>query len=298
MSISFFCIATEPIKNMYPIKESINSILPLADEIIIVFGREEEETYKYFKNLDEKIKIYNTNKWPIDWSYDVMTYHFDYALKKCTADICIKIDIDFIFKAYTHEQITNFKNLIKNQINLNHIIYIPRYNYYPNNKFILFKKGTYAVNKYLLNKENKKYFIGRKNYSNISIIENEYSEIVLEDIDLSVINYDCTFMNKEKLITKQYYWFNAYLKMFGSLSRFNIDKKILNNKEEIIKFVTDRVKERIKWAQKKTLKGGDYFFKYDFNFNPKIIREKLIKLDKDLYGYNYFGRKDIIELLE
>ena len=32
MSISFFCIATEPIKNMYPIKESINtdigSIMP------------------------------------------------------------------------------------------------------------------------------------------------------------------------------------------------------------------------------------------------------------------------------
>ena len=56
MSISF-CIATEPVKNMYPIKESINSILPLADEIIIVFGREEEETSKYFKNLDKKIKI-------------------------------------------------------------------------------------------------------------------------------------------------------------------------------------------------------------------------------------------------
>jgi len=298
MIISFFCIATEPIKNMYPIKESINSILPLADEIIIVFGREEEGTSKYFKNLDKKIKIYNTNKWPIDWSYDVMTYHFDYALKQCTGDICIKIDIDFIFKAYTQKQITNFKNLINNQRDLNHIIYIPRYNYYPNNKFILFKKGTYAINKYLLDKENKKYFIGRKNYGNIIIIENEYSEIVLENIDLSFINYDCIFMNKEKLINKQYYWFNAYLKFFGNLSRFNIDEKILNNKDEIIKFVTNRVKERIKWAQKKTLKGGDYFFNYDFNFNPEVIREKLIKLDKDQYGYNYFGRKDIIDLLK
>ena len=42
-----------------------------------------------------------------------MTYHFDYALRQCTGDICIKIDIDFIFKAYTQDQINNFKNLIK-----------------------------------------------------------------------------------------------------------------------------------------------------------------------------------------
>ena len=103
-------------------------------------------------------------------------------------------------------------------------------------------------------------------------------------------------MNKEKLIEKQYYWFNAYLKFFGSLSRFSIDKKILNNKDKIIKFVTDRVKERIKWAQKKAL-NGDYFFNYDFDFNPKVIRDKLLKLDNNQYGYNYFGRKDIIELL-
>jgi hypothetical protein len=298
MSISFFCIATEPIKNMYPIKESINSILPLADEIIIVFGREEEETYKYFKNLDKKIKIYNTNKWPIDWSYDVMTYHFDYALKQCTGDICIKVDIDHIYKQVNKNEIELFRNNLLSNLNKNHIIWIPKLNYLPKNKFLKIKRGTYCINKKLLDNENKKFYIGRKKYVNTIIIEEKYNEIEIDNLDMAFLNYDCTFMTRKKLIEKQYYWYNAYLKLFGSLSHFNVPDDILNRDNDMIDFVVNRVKERIKWAQKKTLKGQNYFFNFDFNFNPKVIRERLLNLDENQYGYNYFGRDDIIEILK
>ena len=298
MSISFFCIATEPIKNMYPIKESINSILPLADEIIIVFGRPEKETENYFNSLDKKIKIFNTDKWPINWSYDVMTYHFDYALKQCTGDICIKIDIDHIYKQSKPDEIKLFRNNLLNQINNSHIIWLPKLNYLPKNKFLKIKRGTYCINKKLLDSENKNFYIGRKKYVNTIIIEKEYNEIELDNLDMAFLNYDCTFMTKKKLIEKQYYWYNAYLKLFGSLSHFNVPDDILNKEEEMINFVVNRVKERIKWAQKKTSKGHDYFFSFDFDFNPQVIRDRLLKLNEDQYGFNYFGRADIIELLK
>ena len=62
--LSFFAIATEPFKNGYPIIECITSILNVADEIIIVYGREENESEKQLLQLSEKVKVFKT-KWPL-----------------------------------------------------------------------------------------------------------------------------------------------------------------------------------------------------------------------------------------
>tara|TARA_B100000674_G_C37943972_1_gene963971 strand:- start:162 stop:1049 length:888 start_codon:yes stop_codon:yes gene_type:complete len=290
--ISFFCVATEPLKNRYPIKESIHSILPLADEVIVIFGRREEETEKYLLNLNKKIKLINTDKWNIDWSYDIMTYHFDFALKQCSGDICIKFDIDHIYRQTDINFINEFRNGLFSMINKYHIFYIPKYNYLPNNKFLMFENGTYCINSYLLKKEGKKFNIGREKYVNTIIIEGDKKIYVIKDERYGFVNYDCTFMTKELFIEKQYRWYMAYYKLFGDLERFNITFDILNDHEKILKFVTDRVFNRIKWAKKKNV-----FYEFKYNYNPNIIREKIGNLNENHYGYNYFQREDILKLL-
>jgi hypothetical protein len=58
MKVSGFTFIRNAVKNDYPIVQAINSILPLCDEFIVVFGNSEYETRTLIENIDSsKIKI-------------------------------------------------------------------------------------------------------------------------------------------------------------------------------------------------------------------------------------------------
>lgn len=290
MFISFFCIATEPLKNKYPILESIKSILPLADEIVVILGRDEEESARRIRDLDKKVKIYKTDLWPIDWSYDVMTYHFDYGLKKCQGDFCVKFDIDYIFK---YEDGFKLDKVLKEDY---HKIYLPKYNYLDRNHWMIFKKGIYCINKKLILKEHNgdmdSFFVGNRNYVNELIIQGEMREHIYGGNDIKVFNYDCSFMDKNLFYEKQYRWYNAYYKKWGNLNHFGLTLEILNDEDKLIKFVIDRTRDRIFHA----IKNGTIYFD-TFKYNPALIRGKLRGIKRDEYGYNYFGIINLREIL-
>jgi len=285
MKISFFCIATEPFKNKYPIIESIKSILPIADEVVVIFGREEKSSYKDIKKLGNKVKIYQTNLWPIDWSYDVMTYHFDFGLKKCTGDFCVKFDIDYIFKYRSEDTL---KKIFSKNIDKYHKIYLPKYNYLDKNHWMVYPKGIYCINKKLILKDHNgdedAFFVGNRNYVNELIVQGKITEWVYPGGDIKVFNYDCTFMNSDLFYDKQYRWYNAYYKKWGNLKYFGLTLEILNDKDKLIKFAIERTKERIEYAAK----NGKIYFD-NLKFNPAQIRGKLRKIGKNEYGHNFFG---------
>ena len=280
MKISFFCIATEPFKNQYPIKQSVRSILPIADEIIMVFGRREKKSEEYFSNLSDKIKVYNTDQWPIEWKYSVMTYHFDFALQKCTGDICIKFDIDYVFNCQDKNSFEDgFKPFLDK-----HLIYLPKINYLDKNFGRYFEKGIYAVNRKLLLEENRKYWIGVKDYVNTLFIDGEYEIGIIskKKTQMWVFNFDCTFMNKTIFKEKQYRWYMAYYLENGNLDKFNLTLEQVEDKENLCDFIIKKQIDKIDYAMKKKLiiEPGPY---------PRIIRKELEKLTPEKYGYNYFG---------
>ena len=284
MFISFFCIATEPFKNRYPIIESIKSILPLADEVIVVLGREEKSSTKVIKQIDPKVKVYRTNLWPVDWAYDVMTYHFDFGFKKCRGDFCVKFDIDYVFK-YRDEFRLN--DLFKKKDNY-HKIYLPKYNYVDKNHWMIFKRGIYCINKKLILKEHNNdedsFFIGNKNYVNELIIQTKMREYVYDGPDIKVFNYDCSFMDKGLFYEKQFRWYNAYYKKWGNLNHFGLTNEVLNNEDKLIQFTIERTRDRIEYAGKHGLIYFDCF-----KYNPPLIRFKLRQMTYKDYGFNFFG---------
>jgi len=292
MRISFFCIATEPLKNKYPIFESVKSVLPLADEVVIVLGREEKKSEKMLMKLGDKIKIYKTNLWPIDWVYDVMTYHFDYALKKCTGDFCVKFDIDYIFK-YKEDHV--LRELFKRNDKF-HKIYLPKYNYLDKCHWMIFKRGIYCINKKLILKDHHgdedAYFVGNKNYVNELIIEGKMKEFIYEGDLIKVFNYDCSFMDKDLFYEKHYRWYNAYYKKWGNLDHFGLTIDILKNKDKLLNFVIERTKDRIEYAAK----NGNIYFD-SFKYNPPLIRGRLRQMESNEYGFNYFGMLKISNIL-
>jgi glycosyltransferase involved in cell wall biosynthesis len=277
MKISFFTTATEPFK--YPIIESIKSIIPLADEIIIIYGREEYESEKQLLELSPIIKIIHTNKWNEKWKYDTMTEHLNIGLDNCSGDICIKFDIDFIFGSNDKEK---FIDQIKKTRNRYHVYYLPRINFMNKKYGSIYKKGLYAINATLLRKDNKKFKIKIKNYTNTIIINESYNQYIISDKEMYVYNFDCTFMDKETLKKKYFYWYNAYNLYYGNLELFDLLTSDLNDTTNLMNKIISKKIKKIK-----TKLDFNEFIKIEKY--PDIIQEKINNLDETQYGYNYFG---------
>lgn len=96
MKISGFTIVRNAEKFYFPIKQSIESILPLVDEFIITLGDSDDETEKIINSIQsDKIKIY-PRVWDLspDNKGHVYSDETNFALSKCTGDWCFYIQAD------------------------------------------------------------------------------------------------------------------------------------------------------------------------------------------------------------
>lgn len=104
MKVSGFTFVRNGIKFDYPFRESILSILPLVDEMIVNVPDSEDETLKAVKDINSpKIRIIQTN-----WNGDVpsggkiLSHHTNLALKECSGDWCLYIQADEIISEQDH----------------------------------------------------------------------------------------------------------------------------------------------------------------------------------------------------
>jgi hypothetical protein len=97
MIISGFTFVRNAIKYDYPIIESIKSVLPLVDEMIICLGKSEDGTETLIDSIkSDKIKIINTDWDTSKFNKGGMIYanQTDIALKACKGDWCVYIQGD------------------------------------------------------------------------------------------------------------------------------------------------------------------------------------------------------------
>ena len=161
-----------------------------------------------------------------------------------------------------------------------HIIQMPRINYLPEGYFSFYKNmGPYIINTHLLKKNKLKYYIGVKGYCNTICIEGHHNVIIVDNFDYAIINYDCSFMNKNQYLEKQYRWFNAYYKYFGTLDRFNITYEDISDTDRLFKFCLDRIK---------CVRSKHYEY-IGYEMNPTIIKERILGLTNNLFGKHYFN---------
>ena len=288
-TLSIFCCATEPIANSYPIYESISSFLNLADEIVVVYGREEPESEKVLKSISDKIKICKTNAWPIDWTYSVMTNHFNIGMNVCKGDLVFKIDIDYICRCDDLKNPVAMREYLFSHIDTHHIIQMPRINYLAEGYYVFCKNmGPYIINTRLLKRDNKKYYIGVVGYANTICVDDNHNEIIVDNYDYAVVNYDCSFMNVNQYLEKQNKWFMAYFKQFGSLERFGITAEDIQNKDKLLKFCMSRMFAR----------RTRHFVREGYDLNPTIIKERIKNLTDDQFGKSYFKMEDFKNVIK
>ena len=99
MTISAFTITTNAIKNQYPIIESVKSILPLVDEVVIVDGGSTDGTIEQLRALGDKVRVIvdKDTIWEDDWTYWRMGKNWNRAFHECKGDWLIKFDADYVF---------------------------------------------------------------------------------------------------------------------------------------------------------------------------------------------------------
>jgi glycosyltransferase involved in cell wall biosynthesis len=96
MKISGFTFVRNALVFGYPAMESINSLLPLCDELVIAAGMSDDDTVEFLRSIDNpKIKIIET-VWDEQLRVDGLIYsqQTNIALNECTGDWCIYLQAD------------------------------------------------------------------------------------------------------------------------------------------------------------------------------------------------------------
>jgi len=98
MKISGFSMVRNATKLYYPIKQAIESILPICDEFVVAVGKGDEDDYtrEEIESIDsDKIKIIDT-EWDIENQKNGIIHaeQTNLALDHCTGDWCFYIQAD------------------------------------------------------------------------------------------------------------------------------------------------------------------------------------------------------------
>lgn len=96
MKISGFTMVRNAEKYYFPVKESIESILPICDELIVAVGDSEDNTRSLIESIgSDKIRIYDRIWSEQDFKESkILAKETNFALSKCTGDWCFYIQAD------------------------------------------------------------------------------------------------------------------------------------------------------------------------------------------------------------
>lgn len=269
MRISAFTVITEPEKMGYPYLESIKSFSEFCDEVIIVAGRKEQKSEELIRRVNN-VRFINTNSWPVDWHYDHMRDHFNIGLLNSKGDFSFKFDVDHIFDKRCIE---NLRSILDTCYENTHIIRLRSYNIMQKDRgYIKNYTGTFIVNRFLLNRNGIDY--GFSNESGSNQVVAKKAELLEKRVSLYIFNYSDFFMTKQQIIEKTKRWHKAFFRKTG---RENVNYANLDD-ESIFKRYSDYFAARL--AQARTI---------DINIHPEIIRERVMNVENDKWGYSNFG---------
>ena len=94
MKISGFTIARDAVRFDYPLAESLRSLLPLVDELIVAVGDCDDGTWELVQGIgDPRIRAFRTT-WDLDRRENVLSDETNKALDRCTGDWAVYLQAD------------------------------------------------------------------------------------------------------------------------------------------------------------------------------------------------------------
>ncbi len=96
MKISGFTFVKDAVKYYYPVKESIESILPICDEFIVNVGKSNDGTLELIKSIDSPKIIIFESEWDPNFKFKgkILAQQTNIALEKCKGNWCFYLQAD------------------------------------------------------------------------------------------------------------------------------------------------------------------------------------------------------------
>jgi hypothetical protein len=107
MKVSGFTFVKDAVKFDFPVVESLRSMLPLCDELIVNVGVSEDNTLELVKSIgDDKIQIIET-KWDEQFRARsrILAQQTNTPLYKCTGDWCLYLQADEVLHEEDYDRI-------------------------------------------------------------------------------------------------------------------------------------------------------------------------------------------------
>jgi len=107
MKVSGFTFVKDAVKYDFPAVESVKSMLPLCDEVIVNVGVSEDNTLDLIREIgSDKIKIFET-EWDDKFKVKsrILAQQTNMALYKCTGDWCLYLQADEVINEKDYDNI-------------------------------------------------------------------------------------------------------------------------------------------------------------------------------------------------
>ena len=107
MRVSGFTFARNAVRLLYPLVESIRSVLPLVDEMVVNVGRSDDGTLELVRGIGDPRIVIVESTWD-ETSLErgrVLAEQTDIALARCTGDACLYLQADEVIHEDDHPRI-------------------------------------------------------------------------------------------------------------------------------------------------------------------------------------------------
>lgn len=284
MKISCLVCITNPEKRQDIWRESIASMLPWVDEIVVVDGG---KNAGWYTKILEELKDEELNKikvvyypWPYEFSWDELPKHLNAGLAECTGDWVVRADIDYVFKDSWKAGLSELERFGDKRIvtaqKFSTILVDKVYQKGPTPMIINMKYGDMCFGA----------VEGRYTDLCEPIIKTGMHKgipkgraIPAADVGrshLEFMNYDYCFKTKD-FTAKEFLRFSrAHERWFGTTSWGRTEEEALE------KFIT--------MMEGRLLKGDRHIYHMPWQQHPSFVQERVKNIQPQHFGYDGWGR--------
>ena len=250
-SLSIFTSMTNPDDRNDPWKESLKCYEDLADEVIIV-----------------------GDKWPNEFSWEVIGNTFQEGLDKSSSDWVIRMDIDYFFHEKDFRKIRNAIDRFKDYPALA----FPQYQFFTPNRYQIKTRLCIAFNKRLYPEIKLN---GGGDLTLATLNNRLINPKLVPNINTPIYQYDSLFRTKKIIAEDRARFARAWNRYFGQYN-----DRGGPTSEEAYQAWYNMVQDRY----------PKHTFKIKIEDHPKFIIENLKQLQSDQFGYDLFGLKNTTKM--
>ena len=228
-----------------------------------------EEAINCYESIADEVVI-TGKSWPKEFKWEYIGQTFQEGFEKTSGDWSIRMDIDYFFHEKDFENLENLLNKYKDYP----VLSFPQYQFFTPNRYDLKTRLCVAINNKYKNdiKLNGGGDLCLVTYKNKLITPNK-----VPSLEIPIYQYDSMFRTKEIIATDRSRFARAWQRQFGNYGN---------------RGGPDNYTAFEAWFKDIEKKYPRHINSMKHENHPSFIKEKLLNIKNDQFGYDAFGLKD------